>query len=313
MHPYSRRDFLLRTSAWATVGLATRSLVNAQIPKAGQAPVVPEFKALRRDVGYFTARGGTIGWLASASALAAVDTQFPETAKLFLEGLPGRGGRKLDVLVNSHHHGDHTGGNGVFKPETKTIVAHANVPRLQRAAAEKSKSSAPQTYADTTFPENWRLELGAETISARYFGAAHTSGDIVTLFEKANVVHMGDLMFNRMYPVIDRPAGASIRGWITILEKVAKIYPADAIYVYGHGNTKFGVSGRSADLLVMRDYLSGLLDHVQKRIQAGEPKEKVVALDNLPGFPDFHVAPGAQNRLPLNLGVAFDELTEKKG
>jgi hypothetical protein len=52
---------------------------------------------------------------------------------------------------------------------------------------------------------------------------------------------------------------------------------------------------------------------VQKRIQAGEPKEKVVALDNLPGFPDFHVAPGAQNRLPLNLGVAFDELTEKKG
>jgi hypothetical protein len=52
---------------------------------------------------------------------------------------------------------------------------------------------------------------------------------------------------------------------------------------------------------------------VEKRIQAGEPKERIVALDNLPGFPDFHVAPGPQNRLPLNLGVAFDELTGKEG
>ena len=83
---------------------------------------------MRREVGFFTARGGTIGWLVNQDAVAAVDTQFPDTAKLFLDGLPGRTGRKLAVLVNSHHHGDHTGGNGVFKPETKSIVAHANVP-----------------------------------------------------------------------------------------------------------------------------------------------------------------------------------------
>jgi cyclase len=111
----------------------------------------------------------------------------------------------------------------------------------------------------------------------------------------------------------DRPGGASIRGWIGVLEKVAKTYPADAIHLFGHGNPKFGVAGQAADLLVFRDYLSGLLEYVQQRIAAGEPKEKVVALDNLPGFPDFHVAPGPQNRLPLNLGVAYDELTAKQG
>lgn len=311
MNTLPRRTFIARTSILAAAGFLARPVSWAQAPKA--APVNPEFKPLRREVGYFTARGGTIGWLANSNALAAVDTQFPDTAKLFLEGLPGRNGRKLDVLVNSHHHGDHTGGNGVFRSETKSIVAHANVPRLQRERAEKDNTLDRQTYADRTFPESWRQDLGAEVISAHYFGPAHTSGDIVTLFEKANVVHMGDLMFNRMYPVIDRPGGASIRGWITVLEKVAKRYPADTIYVFGHGSAKFGVTGQAADLLVFRDYLSGLLDYVQKKIQAGESKEKVVALENLPGFPDFHVAPGPQNRLPLNLGVAYDELTAKAG
>ena len=64
---------------------------------------------------------------------------------------------------------------------------------------------------------------------------------------------------------------------------------------------------------VFRDYLSGLLDYTQKKIKAGESKEKIVALDNLPGFADFHAPMGPTNRLPANLGVAYDELTEKQG
>lgn len=314
MTPINRRVFLVRSSLVAAAGLVG-GLARAQNPApaakgAGAPPATPEFKALRRDVGYFTARGGSIGWLANQEALAAVDTQFPDTAKLFLDGLPGRSGRRLDVVINSHHHPDHTGGNGVLKPAARTIVAHANVPRLQRERAEKDNSLDRQVYADATFPETWRREFGTEVISAKYFGPAHTSGDIVTYFEKANVVHMGDLMFNRLYPVIDRPSGASIRAWIGVLEKVAREYPADALYIFGHGNPKFGVSGSNKELLVFRDYLSGLLEHVQKRIAAGEAKEKIVALENLPGFDDFH-AP-LPNRLGLNLSVAYDELTEKK-
>ena len=330
----NRRDFLLRSSLFATAGLLARAKLSAQAPTpstgsglaapvarpaTAPAPVMPEFKLLRRDVGLFTARGGTIGWLANKDALAAIDTQFPDTAALFLSGLPGRGGRKLDLLINTHHHGDHTGGNGAFKPATKKIVAHANVPGLQRAAAERAEKAGgaqpwakldAQVYADTTFPETWRTELGGETISARYHGPAHTSGDIVTVFEKANVVHMGDLVFNRMYPVIDRPAGASVRGWIKVLETAAKTYPADAIYIFGHGNPKFGVSGSRGELLVLRDYWSAVLTHVEKEIAAGKKKEEVVAMENLAGFPDFHSP--LPNRLGGNLGVAYDELTEKK-
>ncbi len=277
-------------------------------PPTAQAPANPEFKALRRDVGCFTARGGTIGWLVNSDAVAAVDTQFPDTAALFLNGLPGRNGRTLDVLINSHHHGDHTGGNGVFKPATKMIVAHANVPALQRERAQRDNTLERQVYADTTFPDTWSKTLGSEVVSAKYFGPAHTKGDIVTLFEKANVIHMGDLMFNRLYPVIDRPGGASIRGWIEILETVAKTYPADATYIFGHGNPKFGVSGQRGDLLVFRDFLSGLLDYTQKQISAGAPKEKLIAVDRIPGFDDFD----PQNRTVSALSVAYDELTQKK-
>ncbi len=317
----NRRDFLLRSGAAVSLSLFAKGPLSAQTPApaAASAPVQPpplvtEFKLLRRNVGFFTGRGGTIGWLAAPDALVAVDTQFPDSAAIFLQDMPGRAGRTLDAVINTHHHGDHTGGNAVFRPATKTIVAHANVPALMRAAA--ARGTKPPTEAellpmlpDLGFTEGYRQGFGGETISARYLGAAHTKGDIVTLFEQANVVHLGDLLFNRLYPVIDRPGGANIRNWVTVLEKIAAEYPKDAIFICGHGNAKFGVTCATADLLVFRDYLSALLAHVESEIKAGKPKEEIVKLENLAGFPDFHVPPGRGNRLPSNLAVAYDELT----
>jgi len=318
----NRRDFLLRSAGLTALGLVTgrrllaqaaASTTSAASVAAGLAkppPVTPEFRLLRRNVGLFTARGGTIGWLAAPDALAVIDTQFADTAALCLAGLPGRGDRTIDLVLNTHHHADHTSGNGVFRPVAKTIVAQAHVPALQRAAAERAKPSTvdQQVYADTTFAEAWRMELGDEVVSARYFGAAHTNGDAVMLFEKANVVHLGDLVFNRIYPVIDRVAGGSFRHWIVVLEKIAREYPSDAIYLFGHGNSKFGVTGQRTDLLVLRDYLVSLLEHVQAQIAAGKSKEEVSTMENFPGFPDFHQP--LPNRLGSNLGAAYDELTQ---
>lgn len=319
----NRRDFLFRSGAAASLGLLAKGPLFAQTPAPALAapptPVPPAtpvtaFMPLRRNVGYFTGQGGSIGWLVNPDALVAVDTQFPATAAIFLKELPGRGGRTLDAVINTHHHGDHTGGNGIFRPVTKTIIAQANVPALMRAAAVRgpkppTAAELEPTLPDATFPDTWRGDFGDETISARYLGAAHTKGDIVTHFEKANVVHVGDLLFNRLYPVIDRPGGASIRHWVVVLEKIAADYPKDALYVCGHGHAKFGVSVGSPDLFVFRDYLAALLAHVEAEIKAGKPKEEIVKLENLAGFPDFHVPPGRGNRLPGNLAVAYDELT----
>jgi len=287
----------------------------------GLAPPAPatQFRPLRADVGIFTGRGGTIGWLASADALAVVDTQFPDTALVCLKGIPATGGRMIDATINTHHHVDHTGGNVVFKAASRTLVAQANVPTLQFEAAKRAEMGTKpdpaalvknQVYADTTFPEVWRRELGREIVTAEFRGPAHTGGDAVVIFEKANVVHMGDLVFNRMYPYVDRPGGATIRGWIKALDDSAAGYPADAIYVFGHGNPKFGVTGARSDLPVMRDFLSAVMEHVGKEIAAGRDKPAVVAMENFPGFPDFHVP--LPNRLGLVLGAAFDELTGPK-
>ena len=313
----NRRDFLIRSGAAASISLLGPSALLAQTPSSVPAapavqppPPVTEFKALRRNVGVFTGGGGTIGWLVNADGIAAVDTQFPNTAAIFRRDLPGRADRQFDVIINTHHHGDHTGGNALLHPETKHLVAHANVPELMRARAEADKRELdPLMLPDMGFAEGWMMGIGDENISARYLGAAHTRGDIVVLFEKANVVHLGDLLFNRIYPVIDRPGGASIRHWVTVLETIHKEYPADAIYVCGHGNAKFGITLTRDDLLVFRDYLSALLAHTEAGIKAGKSKEEIQQLENLPGFADFHVPPGRGNRLPGNLGVAYDELT----
>ena len=326
----NRRTFLLRSAGLAAAGLLSRSLLRAQSSgpasdstgssPAGSKPTTPAntllgppitaFQPLRRNVGIFTGRGGTIGWLASPAALVVIDTQFPDTAAACLAGLPGRNRRMLDVVLNTHHHADHTSGNPVFQPAARTIVAQANVPKLQFAAAEKSGDLGKQVFADTTFAEAWRHETEDEVVTAQYFGPAHTNGDAVMMFEKANVVHMGDLVFNRLYPYVDRPGGASVRGWVQRLEDVHRNFPADAIYIFGHGNPKFGVTGGHADMLLQRDFLSALLAYVEKGLAAGKAKAEIVALENFPGFDDLH-AP-LPNRLQGNLSAAYDELTEKK-
>jgi cyclase len=310
----NRREFV-RSSIGLTAGFAAACRLGGQ----GAPKPVPgtEFKPLRRDVGIFTGRGGTIGWLSSRDALAVVDTQFPDTALICLRGLPGIGTRTIDVTVNTHHHVDHTGGNVVFKAASRELVAQAMVPRLQLEAAQRAElgtrvdhaaTVGAQVFADTTFSDVWRRQLGSEIVTAEFRGPAHTAADAVVMFERANVVHMGDLVFNRIYPFVDRPGGASIRGWVKSLEDCAAAYPADAIYIFGHGNPRFGVTGARGDLLVMRDFLAAVLDRVGKDVAAGREKSAVVALENMPGFPDYSTP--LPNRLGSVLGAAYDELTE---
>src|SRR5580692_1916349 len=133
----NRRDFI-RSSLVISAGLAVARRAGAQAAAPPAAVSATQFTPLRGDVGIFTGRGGTIGWLASKDALAIVDTQFPDTAVICLRGIPGIGTRTIDATINTHHHGDHTGGNGVFKAASRVLVAQENVPRLQFEAAKRA-------------------------------------------------------------------------------------------------------------------------------------------------------------------------------
>ena len=296
----NRRRFLTTSSlalAAATVNLSKLFAQAASAAQAGQAapPVPPtSFNPLRGTVGYFTGQGGTIGYHISKDGVVVIDAQMPATAKICLDGIKERdGGRMIDVLVNTHHHGDHTGGNPVFRASAKKILAHANVPKLQREAAARQAAARPGApapeivVADATFVNTWEEELGGDRMALKYYGPAHTGGDAVVTFQRADVVHMGDLVFNRMHPFIDRPAGASIANWIKVLENTVADHRNDTTYIFGHGSQKFGVIGTRADLLYMRDYLTALLEFVRGEIGAGKPKDVIVKItDPLKGFPD---------------------------
>jgi cyclase len=279
----NRRDFILRSSLAVAAGaLMPGRLFAQQAPAAApQPPTVPMFASLRRNVGTFTARGGTMGWLVGPDAVVVIDSQFADTSKMFLDGFkPMIGGRKIDLLINTHHHPDHTGGNKVLQPSVVKMVAQENAPGLQRKQAAAQKSEDAQAYADTTFTSDWKVDLGSEIVS-----------------------HMGDLMSHQRHPRVDRPSGASIHNWLVTLEKVVKDHNADTIYVFGHSKVGAPVTGPKGDLLALRDYFSAMLDYVQKGIKAGKSADEIIKA----GLPQC-----AANEGTPQLQVAYDELTAKK-
>lgn len=297
-----RRDFL-RSSALAGAGL----LIPFNPFKTLRQGT---FTPLRRNTGIYTERGGTIGWLASEDALIAVDSQYPETVSNFIAGIKERSNRSVDYLINTHHHGDHTGGNAEFGDFATHIVAHEHVPDLQMKAAERrgEETVNNQRTAEITYSETWKQEVGDEIIHLSHRGPAHTGGDTVVYFEKANVAHLGDLVFNRAIPYIDPASGALISNWVTTLDEVTETLPADALYIFGHANPGFEVTGNKEDVLVMRNFLAEVLDYTRKGIAAGQSKEELQQKTVLDGFEDFR-NPDWFLQLDFPIGVAYEELT----
>lgn len=300
---WDRREFM-RAATIAVTGGVLRA-----VPVSGQrrppAATVPVFTPLRRNVGTFTARGGTVGWLIAPNGVAVVDSQFPDTAQMFVHGLRQRTQRKIDVLVNTHHHADHTAGNRTLRRSAVKIVGHAGQPDLQRQQAVTAGTEADQVYADETFTDAWTIDLGNEVVSGKHYGPAHTGADVAVSFERANVVHMGDLMFHQRHAVIDRPGGASIHNWIAALDKVSSEHGADTLYIFGHSKAGAPVTGTRADLNAFSAYLSALLDFTRKQISAGKSVEEIANTPELPGFKEY------AGILVRPLQMAYEELTSK--
>jgi glyoxylase-like metal-dependent hydrolase (beta-lactamase superfamily II) len=315
--PPSRREFLA-VSAAATLG----ALVGRPLRLFASQEAV--FTPLRRNVGTFTMRGGTVGWLVNARGVAVVDTQFPAEARVLLAGLQERSrNRGVDLLLNTHHHGDHTGGNGVFRGVARRVVAHGMADQHMRRApqppaqAQQPPAQPPQQpqapaveplYPDTTFTHTWSADVGDERIVARHHGRAHTSGDAVITFERANVVHMGDLAFHRRHPVVDRAAGASMRNWMRVLEQVVGAHARDTVYIFGHAGQGLPVTGSGAELLQFRDYLGAVLAFAERQVAAGRSREEIMAMRTpLPGSEAWGPFGQPGPRDPLS--VAYDEVT----
>ena len=299
----SRRTFLTRTAL-----IAAAASIPSSLRSFGSTPIARNFTPIRRGVGIFEARGGTIGWLVRPEALIAIDSQFPDSAAECAKGLKQKSSRQMDLLINTHHHGDHTGGNAVLGANAVHILAHANVPVLQRRAAERNDSLESQKFADVTYEEIWEESVGDESIRLTYLGPAHTSGDSIIHFQEADVVHMGDLVFNRRHAFIDLASGAETINWIAVLERAHDMFTDDTIFIYGHGNPTHGILGTREDLLVKADYLSALRDAVSNGIRDGKTADEIAA-EGLDGFDSFKMN-GSPDGIAGNLKTVYQEVTE---
>jgi cyclase len=302
----NRRQFVT-SSSLGIAGLAIGRSAWAQAP--AQPPPETKFVDLRRGVGMFIGTGGTIGYLVNGDGAIAVDSQFMNTAEICVAGLKQRAPKGIDLLINTHHHGDHTSGNKAFKASVKHIVCQEKCLEWHKKVSEQANNVADQAFADVTFGGSWSTTFGDEKIWAHYFGPGHTSGDAVIFFERANIVHGGDLLFRRVHPRIDVPAGASAVNWIKVLDRVLKDHASpDTIFVFGHGGEN-DVKGAKADVVFFRDYLTAAVDHVRKGRSANKSKDEITKVTSLKGF---ETVTAFNPRLSLEAALAsiYDELAK---
>lgn len=257
---------------------------------------------LRRNVGIYLERGGTIGWLIENDNIVIVDSQFREQANHLIKELEHHN-LPIRYLINTHHHADHTSGNIAFRDLARNILAHENSRTNQMNAAKKNANEADQLFPDMVYTERWQEKCGSESIDIQYWGPGHTNGDSIIHFQEANIVHCGDLMFNRRYPVIDKSAGARIDNWIEILQRMQSYFDNDTMFIFGHAHGGYSVTGGKDDLAAFADYLTALMEHVTAQMNAGKTKEQILNTTAIPGAPQW-----SGDGIQRSLSAALEEL-----
>jgi cyclase len=199
-----------------------------------------EVKAARvaGNVYVITGAGGNIGVSVGEDGIVLVDDQYAPLAPKIEAALKTITDKPVRFIINTHYHGDHTGGNEHFG-KSAPIVAHENVrKRLKEGMSLPNRKVPPAPKGALpilTFNDTVTIHINGEDVRAVHFPHAHTDGDSVIWFTQSNVVHMGDNFFNGMFPFIDLDSGGSVQGMITVVEKVASMIPVDTKVIAGHG------------------------------------------------------------------------------
>jgi glyoxylase-like metal-dependent hydrolase (beta-lactamase superfamily II) len=187
--------------------------------------------------------GGNIGASVGDDGIVIVDDQYAPLAEKIQAALKGITDKPVRFIINTHYHGDHTGGNAYFQKQAP-IIAHDNVrkrlesggPLGNGASVHRDMKSAPkEALPIITFDHDVTVHLNGEDIRALFFPAGHTDGDSIIFFPKSNVVHMGDDFVTYGFPFIDVDSGGSIDGMIDAVEKVIAQLPPDVKVIPGHG------------------------------------------------------------------------------
>jgi glyoxylase-like metal-dependent hydrolase (beta-lactamase superfamily II) len=276
------------------------------VPVRSHSQQAPEFtiEKVSGNVYCLYGQGGNIGILKGEEALLLVDSQYARTAQSALSAIEELSPLKIQCLINTHYHGDHTSGNPVLGKDAE-IISHENCRTsfLSNLKPEESPDSrgAPQK----TFADEMTLQVADETLKLVHFGPGHTSGDTVVIFEKSMVIHAGDLFFHGMPPYIDVKDGSDTKNWVATIQKLGEKYPAFKI-IPGHGRVTDMKS-----FLRFAEYLKYLRSAVAAAIKEGKTREQAQESVDLTKFSDIQDQ-GQFLTKKENIGWVYDEMTREK-
>jgi cyclase len=231
--------------------------------------------------------GGNLALSVGADAAFLVDDQYAPLTPKIKAAIAALTDKPVRFVVNTHWHGDHTGGNENLGGAGALVVAHDNVRRRMSTEQfialfnEKVPASPAAALPVVTYGDDVTFHLNGDEIHCFHVPPAHTDGDSIVVFRKANVVHMGDLFFNGNYPFIDVSSGGSLEGMIGAAERMLGQVDDQTQIVPGHGPM-----AKKADLQAFRDMLVGVRDRVKPLVSAGKTLAEVQAAKPSAAFDD---------------------------
>ena len=261
-----------------------------------------EIVPVSEHISMLQGQGGNIGVLTGPDGTVMIDDQFAPLSEKIMGALKKLGSDSVRFLVNTHFHGDHTGGNANFEQQGALILAHDNV---RKRLKEDEKNPEGKGLPIITFDKDITLHLNNNDILVTHVHNAHTDSDAMVYFPQDNVLHTGDTFFNGMFPYIDLKSGGSVAGDIEAGEKGLLLINKNTKIIPGHG--KLANYQEYKDYL---DMLKGIRDNVKKAIAAGKNREEVIKEERLTSqyFTDEAVKDGFING-PKIRETFFDSLT----
>jgi cyclase len=242
-----------------------------------QDEVKIEAISVAENIYMLTGQGGNIGLFLGSDGSFVIDDQYAPLTDKILAAIKAVGGDTPKFLINTHFHGDHTGGNENIGKSGTLIVAHDNVrTRLEngsfiQAFGMKSTAANKVALPIITFSEEMHFHINEESVHAIHLPAAHTDGDSIIHFKKANVVHAGDVFFNGFYPFIDVAHGGTLKGTIAAVDAILQITDANSKIIPGHGPL-----GNKDQLQDYRDMLNTVYTRLLKLKNEGVSAEDAI-------------------------------------
>lgn len=263
--------------------LSATLLIAIHIPLAAQdwEDVEIQTKPLTEHVHMLVGQGGNIGVLVTDDFLVMVDDQFEPLFDKISASLAELSKQPVRYVINTHWHGDHTGGNTAFSNAGATLVAHQKVQARMESGSKieffgrEVPPAANTAVPELTFRDDVVLTFGSEEIHLIHAPNAHTDGDALVFFKTSNVIHMGDLYFAGMFPFIDLSSGGSIEGVIAGCERALTLADENTQIIPGHGPLS-----DKASLNRYKDMLADMADRVGDMKGDGKDLKDVIEAQN---------------------------------